>query len=146
MFKSHHRAVYPVLSPCEFFDQSASRSSRQLFLWKKHLKTEATNIRQLSVGVALHEPIRRLRRTSDVGDGLWSTDLVFKQPLSLPESQVRFPAALHQRGLLQTAGPKTTNKKTKMISNFPSKKIKASTFPRKRKTLWSELLTFKKNS
>lgn len=49
--------------------------------------------------------------TSDVDDGLWSEDLVLKQSLGLSQLQVWLPAALHRRGLLQTARYKTPSRK-----------------------------------
>lgn len=51
---SHHTEVFPVSSPCGFFDQPASLSSRQLFQQIKHLQTEETNVSALSLLHGLH--------------------------------------------------------------------------------------------
>lgn len=46
--------------------------------------------------------------TSNVGDGLWPNQLVFKQPLSLPQLQVGLKAARQERRLIEAE--RTRNK------------------------------------
>lgn len=64
--------------------------------------------------------------TSDVADGLWSDELVFKESLSPSELQVWLPAALHQRGLLQTAAPKTTSRGQETYDRLEHRHFKES--------------------
>lgn len=48
--------------------------------------------------------------TPDVGDGLWSEDLVLKKPLGLSELQIGLPTTLHKRWFSKAAVTQTSSR------------------------------------